>query len=80
MKTNRQLLAKLIREADEGTLVFIRERLLYVCDQYPDRETVRRAFADTIAPIFSPKWADVYFDASCKVREALETESEVTGK
>lgn len=73
--TNRQLLSKLIREADEMTLVFIRERLLHICDMYTDADRVREDFKRELPAnsIFSPSWAEVYIRSAKTVREALET-------
>ncbi len=65
-KTNRQVLAKLIKEADDMTLVFIRERLLDVCDRYADSEAVRAAWT---MPMFSPQ---IYINAASEVKEAID--------
>ncbi len=66
MATNRTVLQKLIKEADELTLVFIRERLLTVCDGYKDEKEVRKAFGDN--PFVS---ADSYINSAKVVQKHL---------
>ncbi len=65
-KTNRQVLRKLVNEADDMTLVFIRERLLAVCDQYSDADQVRK---DWKMPMFSPS---IYISAAQEVKTAID--------
>ena len=63
---NRQRLAKLIKEADEMTLVFLRERLLYIADLYPDNQETRNELKNGfIAP-------DIYINAAKKTKEYLD--------
>lgn len=65
-KTNRQVLAQLIKNADEMQLVFIRERLLSVCDKYSDAEEVRKNWSnDFISP-------DLYIEAAKKTKAVID--------
>lgn len=66
VKTNRQVLGKLIKEADDMTLVFIRERLLNASDQYKDEGKV---MANWNMPMFHPS---IYINAAKEVREAID--------
>ncbi len=67
MKTNRQRLAKLVKESDEMTLVFLVERLLYVADMYPDNQETRDAFGKN--SFIHPS---IYINAAKTVKEYLD--------
>ena len=65
-KTNRQVLAQLVKNADEMQLIFIRERLLSVCDKYTDSEEVKKNWSNEF---ISP---NLYIEAAKKTKEAID--------
>lgn len=65
-RTNRQVLTQLIKNADEMQLVFIRERLLSICDVFSNSEEVKKNWSnDFISP-------DFYIEAAKKTKEAID--------
>lgn len=65
-KTNRQVLAKLIKEAEEFTLAFIRERLLHIVELYPDNEETRKQFKGSFVH------PNLYINAAKEVKKAID--------
>ncbi len=76
-KTNRQVLRKLVEQADDMTLVFIRERLLYVCGMYEDLDKVKKAWEKGGAANFiNPS---IYVDAAKEVKKYIDFDEPALG-
>lgn len=67
---NREILADLVEDADDMTLVFLRERLAYVCEMYADADKIR---AEWGASMVSP---ELYINAAAAVKKELGFDEE----
>mgnify|MGYP003352871495 CR=1 FL=1 len=67
VKTNRQVLAKAIKELTDLELVFLRERILQACDEVIDNEDEVRKQMER--HIISP---DLFIDSMKSIKEKME--------